>query len=256
MVQARSARRRGRDARRRRCVRPGRGRGAHGAGTDPGRRRLFAHGAPRLVRRAVRPGAPLRDRVLDEGLRRSQRPEDRVDARRRRHRPRESGRGSKGSDRQGLQDHHGDNLVGDRAAACAARRPEQGPLHLGPGGVGRRHGRQQEHLPRGTAELSGRARRELVPRRRRREERHRVRAGLGLRGRQLPRRQPGDGKPRRAEGEPDSRARSRRRTSRRSLSRSSSRGRISCSSRGLGRRRRRCGAHSTSRASSRASTRS
>ena len=138
--------------------------------------------------------------------------------------PVEGGRRRKGPDRQGVQDHHGHGLVGDRAPARAARRPEQGPLHLGPGRDGRRHRDQQVHVPRGTAELPGRARRELVPRRRRREERHGLRAGLGVRARQLPRRPAGDGEPRRPEGEPHPRAALARRTSRRSPSRSSSSG--------------------------------
>ena len=44
---------------------------------------------------------------------------------------------------------------------------EQGPLHLGPGRDRRDHRHQQLHVPLGPAELPGRARRELVPRRRR-----------------------------------------------------------------------------------------
>ena len=76
----------------------------------------------------------------------------------------------------------------------------------GPGRDGRGHRGQQEHVPVGPPEIPGRPRRELVPRRRRREERDRLRAGLGVRSRQLPRRPAGDGEPRRPEGEPHPRA--------------------------------------------------
>ncbi len=129
------------------------------------------------------PGASVRPRVRDEGHERGQRPQDRVHARRRRHRSGQGRRRREGPDRQGLQDHHRHGVVRHRPPARAARRPEQDPLHLRPGRDRRGHRDQQEHVPLGPAELPGRPRRELVPRRRRREERHRLRAGLGVRAR-------------------------------------------------------------------------
>ena len=100
----------------------------------------------------------------------------------------------------------GTAFVGHRGPAGPARRAEQGPVHLRAGRERRGHRHQPLHLPLGPPELPGCPRGELLPRRRRRQERHRVRPGLRLRARQLPRRAAGDGEPRRAEGEPDSRA--------------------------------------------------
>ena len=154
-----------------------------------GRHRLFADGAARRLRGAVHPGAPVRARVGHEGHERDQRAEDRVDARGRRGRPREGRLGREGPDRQGVQDHRRQRLVGRRAPGRAPRRAEQGPLHLRSRGERRDHGDQQVHVPLRAAELPGRARRELVPRGRRREERDRLRAGLRVRPGQLPRRQ-------------------------------------------------------------------
>ena len=103
----------------------------------------------------------------------------------------------------------------------AARRAEQGALHLRPGRHRRDHRHQQVHLPLRSPDLPGREDRGDLPRGRR-QERDRLRAGLGLRPRQLRGRQPD----RRRAG-PQGRAgcwcRSRRRTSRRSPSRSSRR---------------------------------
>ncbi len=77
-------------------------------------------------------------------------------------RPGQGRLGREGPDREGLQDHRRQRLVGRRPAARAARGPEPGPLHLGPGRVGRHHGDQQVHVPVGSPELPGRARSELV----------------------------------------------------------------------------------------------
>ena len=107
--------------------------------SDQGRDRLLAHGPARRLRRRVHPGPALRARVRDEGHEQGQRPHDRADARRRRHRSGEGRRGGQGPDRQGLQDHRRQRLVGRRAADGAARRAEQGPLHLRPGGDRRDH---------------------------------------------------------------------------------------------------------------------
>ena len=70
----------------------------------------------------------------------------------------------------------------------------------GPAAVDCDHGDQQVHVPVGPPELPGRAHRELLPRRWHRQARHRLRAGLGLRARQLPRRQVRDRGSRRASG--------------------------------------------------------
>ena len=122
-----------------------------------------------------------------------------------------------GPDRQGLQDPRRQRLVGRRAADGAARRAEQGALHLRPGRDRRDHGNQQVHVPLRPPDLPGREDRGDVPQGRR-QEGHRLRAGLGVRRRQLRGRQ----LDRRLAGPQRSAAcscRSRRRTSRRSRSR-------------------------------------
>jgi hypothetical protein len=61
-----------------------------------GRDRLLAHGPARCLRRRVHPGPPLRARVCDQGHDEGQRPLDRADRRRRRHRPDEGRRRRQG----------------------------------------------------------------------------------------------------------------------------------------------------------------
>ena len=70
---------------------------------------------------------------------------------------------------------------GRRGSDGTARRPEQHPLHLGPGEGRRGDGHQQEHLPLRRADVPGREGRELVPRLRRGQEGRRLRAGHGVR---------------------------------------------------------------------------
>ena len=116
-----------------------------------------------------------------KGTMTGQRPQDRADDRRRRHRSDEGRRGRQGPDRQGLQDPRRQRLVRRRAPDGAARRAEQGALHLRPGRVGRDHRHQQVHVPLRPPDLPGRAR----PRRRSSKgvgkKVDRLRAGLRLR---------------------------------------------------------------------------
>ena len=80
---------------------------------------------------------------------------------------------------------------GCRAPDGAARRAEQGPLHLRPRSRGSRdHRHQPLYLPLRAPDVPGREDLGYVPARRRQED-HGLRAGLGLRRRQLRRRQPG-----------------------------------------------------------------
>ena len=143
-----------------------------------GRNRLLPHGAARGLRRRVHPGPALRARLRDPGQGDGQRPQDRADDRRRRHRSGEGRRRRQGPDRQGLQDPRRQRLVGRRAPDGAARRAEQGALHLRPGRHGRDHRHQQVHLPLRAPDLPGREDRGDVPQGHR-QERDRLRAGLG-----------------------------------------------------------------------------
>ncbi len=153
-----------------------------------GRDRLLADRPAGRLRRRVHPGAPLRARVRDQGHDEGERSADRADARGRRHRSDQGRVGSEGPDRPGLQDHRRHRLVGRRAPAGPARRAEQDPLHLGAGRLGCDHRDQQAHVPVGSPDLPGRQDRGHVPPGRR-QEGHRLRAGLGVRGGQLRRRE-------------------------------------------------------------------
>ena len=142
-------------------------------------------GASRRLRRRVHPGPPVRPRVRDEGHEQGQRPQDRAHDRRRRHRPGQGRLGRQGPDRPGLQDHR-------RQRRRRASRLQVAPLAAqnkvlfisGPAatdaitGINRytfRSGRQSIPGRRSTARI--------VPRRGRRQEGPRLRAGLGVRRR-------------------------------------------------------------------------
>ena len=124
-----------------------------------GRRRLLPDGAPRGVRGAVHPGAPLRARVRDEGHERRSTAarssctlvDDAGD-------PGKAVSGAKDLIGKGYKILAGSGLVGRRAADGAARRAEQGPVHLRAGRDRRGDRDQRLHVPLGPADLPGRAR--------------------------------------------------------------------------------------------------
>ena len=105
---------------------------------DQGRHRLLATGLLVALRRAVHRGPQGRPPVRDErheqvNGQRSSSPSSTTPA------TREGRLRGEGPDRQGLQDPRRQRLVGRRPSGRAARRAEQGPVHLRPGRERRDH---------------------------------------------------------------------------------------------------------------------
>ena len=115
---------------------------------DQGRCRLLEDRPARRVRGRVHPGPQARAPVRHQGYEQDRRPHDPAHDRRRRRRSRQGGVGGEGSDRAGLQDHHGLVLVGRRAGGRADRRAEPRAVPLRPRGVRRDHRAEPLHVPR------------------------------------------------------------------------------------------------------------
>ena len=195
-------------------------------------------------------GLQARAPVRDERDRQGQRQDDQRHVRGRQGRSRHRRRRGEGPDRPGLQDPRwarGSSGVALQIAPLAAQ--NQILYISGPAAYDGDHRHQQVHVPGRPSDLSGRARRRLVPRQDDRQEGRGLRPGLRVRPRQLRRGQGGSrrqGSQRQRDlGPADARP-----TSRRSRSRPSRRTPTCSSSRGPARRPGRCGRRSTSRASS------